>query len=215
MPEARIRVPPLHAPEFPIPEDGLPAPAGGNFSILVPPGTYTVRLAVGGQTFTESLEVRKDPNSGGSVQGIQAQTALLFDIQRSLSSANRMIDTLEIKRKSLADIRSSLTGAANRDLLSGADSLEQKLIAVEGKLNQLMITGRGQDGVRFPVRLSGQLAYLAATVAGSDEQPTTQAREAFKVLDDQVAAVRREFLRVMQEAEQYQARLRARNIVSE
>ena len=72
-----------------------------------------------------------------------------------------------------------------------------------------------RTSVRFPVRLSGQLAYLAGTVSGSDEQPTTQAREAFKVLDDQVAAVRREFLRVMQEAEQYQARLRARNIVSE
>ena len=169
---------------------------------------------MGGQTFTEPLEVRKDPNSGGSLEGIRAQTALLFDIQKSLQSSNGMIDTLELRRKSLADIRSSLSGAANRDLLSGADTLEQKLIAVEGKLNQLMTTGRGQDGVRYPVMLSGQLGYLAGTVDGSDEQPTTQARAAFKYLDDQVAAVRREFLRVMQEAEQYQARLRARNIVS-
>lgn len=216
IPEPRIRVAPLYAPEFPIPADGLPAPgAGGGVSILVPPGTYTVRLAVGGQTFTESLEVRKDPNSGGSIEGIRAQTALMFDIQKSMQNSNGMIDSLELKRKSLADIRSSLSGAANRDLLSGADSLEQKLIAVEAKLNQVMTTGRGQDGVRYPVRLSGQLSYLAGTVDGADEPPTTQARAAWKVLDDQVAAARREFLRVMQEAEQYQARLRARNIVSE
>jgi hypothetical protein len=76
------------------------------------------------------------------------------------------------------------------------------------------MTGRGQDGVRWPVRLAGQLVYLAGTVAGSDEGPTTQAREAFRYLDDQVAAVRREFQRVIQEAEAYQARLRARNIIS-
>ena len=33
MPEPRIRVPPLYAPEFPIPADGLPAPAAGTVSI--------------------------------------------------------------------------------------------------------------------------------------------------------------------------------------
>jgi hypothetical protein len=187
----------------------------GGFSILVPPGTYTVKLAVGGREFTQPLEVRKDPNSGGSLDGIRAQTALLFDIQRSLNGASRMIDTLELRRKNLADVRGSLSAAANRDLMMGADSLEQKLQAVEGKLNQLLTTGRGQDGVRWPVMLAGQLVYLANTVSGSDEAPTTQAREAFKHLDDQVQAVRREFLRVMQEAEAYQARLRARNIISE
>jgi photosystem II stability/assembly factor-like uncharacterized protein len=214
VPEPRLRVPPLYAPEFPIPADGLPAPSVGTFSILVPPGIYTVKLSAGGRELTQSLEVRKDPNSGGSLEGIRSQVALLTDIQRSLTSANGMIDTLELRRKAVADARSSLSGPSTRDLLAGADTLEQKLVAVEGKLHQLMMTGRGQDGVRWPVRLAGQLVYLAGTVAGSDEGPTTQAREAFRYLDDQVAAVRREFQRVIQEAEAYQARLRARNIIS-
>ncbi len=187
----------------------------GGFSILVPPGTYTVKLAVGGREFTQPLEVRKDPNSGGSLEGIRAQTALLSDIQGSLDRANRMIDSLQVRRKGLGDVRGSLSAATNRDLLAGADSLEQKLIAVEGRLHQLRTTGRGQDGVRWPVMLAGQLVYLAGTIAGSDDPPTTQARAAFRHLDDQVTAVRQEYLRVMQEVEAYQARLRARNIISE
>ncbi len=214
IPEARIQVPPLYAPEIVIPENGLAAPSVGSFTILVPPGTYTVKLSVGGKEFTQPLEVRKDPNSGGSIEGIRAQTALLQDIQGSLAGASGMIDTLELRRKNLAQVRGSLSSASNKDLLSAADSLEQRLIAVEGTLNQLMVTGRGQDGVRYPVRLAGQLVYLASTVDGTDEAPTTQARTAFQYLDQQIAAVRREYLRVMQAAEAYQARLRARNIVS-
>ncbi len=215
IPEPRIQVAPLYAPEIVIPENGLAAPGVGSFSILVPPGTYTVKLSVGGREFTQPLEVRKDPNSGGSLDGIRAQTALLESIQRSLSGANGMIDTLELRRKNLVDLRASLSSASSRDLLAAADSLEQQLTAVEGRLNQLMVTGRGQDGVRYPVRLAGQLVYLAGTLDGIDEAPTTQSRAAFQYLDEQIAAVRREFLRVMKEAEAYQARLRARNIVSQ
>ncbi|MGQ0703991.1 MAG: VPS10 domain-containing protein [Gemmatimonadales bacterium] len=212
---ARLRVHPLYAPEIRIPPEGMPAPSVGSMAILAPPGRYTVKLSVGGREFTQPLEVRKDPNSGGSLEGIRAQIAFLFEIQKSLVNAVGMIDTMQLHRARLAEVRSTLSAPANRDLASAADSLEQKIIAVEDKIHQLKTTGRGQDGVRWPVKLAGQLVYVAGTAAGSDEPPTTQARAAFHHLDDQVQAVRREYQRVMAEAEAYQARLRARNIISE
>ncbi|HLB54218.1 MAG TPA: hypothetical protein VJK71_03865, partial [Gemmatimonadales bacterium] len=205
-----------HAPEIVIPAEGMPAPSVGSMAILVPPGTYTVKLSVAGREFTQPLEVRKDPNSGGSLDGIRTQTAFLFEVQGRVRSSVGMIDTIQHHRTRLSEIRTSLTTAeSNRDLRSAADSLEQKLLGVEDQLHQLKMTGRGQDGVRWPVKLAGQLLYLAGTVAGSDEEPTTQAREVYRYLDERLAAVRREFQRVMAEMEAYQARLRARNIISE
>ncbi len=50
-------------------------------SILEPPGTYTVTLEVGGRTYARSLEVRKDPNSEGTVADIRAQTELLESLR--------------------------------------------------------------------------------------------------------------------------------------
>ncbi|HLG06813.1 MAG TPA: hypothetical protein VI383_11775, partial [Gemmatimonadales bacterium] len=212
----RLRVPPLYAPEITIPADGLPAPSVGSMSILAPPGTYTVKLNVGGREFSQQLEVRKDPNSGGSLEGIRAQTAFLQEVQRSVVSSVGMIDTLQRHRSRLGEVRGTLAGSpTNRDLVPGADSLEQKVIAVEDQLHQLKTTGRGQDGVRWPVKVAGQLLYLAGTAAGSDEGPTAQAREAQRYLDDRLAAARRDFQRVMGELEAYLARLRARNVISE
>ena len=40
---------------------------GGGFQgFMVAPGTYTVKLTVGGEEFTQDLEVRKDPRSDGN-----------------------------------------------------------------------------------------------------------------------------------------------------
>ena len=52
---------------------------------------------------------------------------------------------------------------------------------VEGRLVDLRLNGRGQDAVRYPVKLGGQLDYLAGTL-DSDFGPTTQQREVGVVL---------------------------------
>ena len=74
-------------------------------SILAPPGTYAVRLTVGTRTFTQPLEIRKDPNSGGSEQEIAEQTTLRKQIQADLDSAVVMINTLEGVRAQAALLR--------------------------------------------------------------------------------------------------------------
>src|SRR5207244_12575139 len=61
-------------------------------------------------------------------------------------------------------------------------ALAQKLIDVESGLRDLRLTGRGQDGVRWPVRLAGQLGYLASTIDDSDFAPTVQQREVAGIL---------------------------------
>ncbi len=69
---------------------------------------------------------------------------------------------------------------------ASAEALEQKFIGVEEHLQNLWLTGRGQDGVRYPARLGGQLVYLARGIASSDFGPTNQQQEVHALFEQQI-----------------------------
>jgi photosystem II stability/assembly factor-like uncharacterized protein len=170
-PTPRMRTKPLYNEAFELDSAGTRvAPGFGGFNILMPPGRYTVRLTVNGIPYTQPLTVVKDPNNMATLAEIHDQTRALMAIQRDHAAAAAMVNTIEDIRAQLVALKSQLGGDT-----TGADSLDRKLIAVEERLIDLRMTGRGQDGVRWPVRLGGQLDYLASGIASSDFAPTTQA----------------------------------------
>jgi photosystem II stability/assembly factor-like uncharacterized protein len=212
---ARLRTSPDFAPELRVGPDGTrPAPGLGSISILMPPGRYTVKLIAGGQEFTQPLEVRKDPSSAGTEQDIAAQTDLLQALQANLNTTVDMINQVELVRAQLQTLVSFLADDRNTaDIRTAADSLEQKFKAVEGNLHQLRLTGRGQDGVRWPAKLGAQIVYLANGVVGSDFAPTTQQREVQQLLDQQVRSSRGQLDQLMQrELAAFNDLLRRRNL---
>jgi photosystem II stability/assembly factor-like uncharacterized protein len=190
--EARLRTSPLHAPEVrPGPEGWRAAPGLGRVSVLMPPGTYTVKLSVGGQESSQPLTVRKDPHSGGSEREIETQVKLLLDVQKNLDAAVEMINTIEVVRSQLQALAALLAGEAKAaEARTAAEALESKLIALEEHLHQLRVTGRGQDGIRWPTKLAGQIVYLANGIASSDFAPTTQQEEVHRVFQEQIRANR-------------------------
>src|SRR5688500_2934074 len=94
-------------------------PGVGRLAVLMPPGSYTVKLTVDGQSYSQPLEVRKDPNSSATLQDIQAANALLLELQRDIDAAARMLISIESARQQVQN----LTGSA--ELGAAADSLEQ------------------------------------------------------------------------------------------
>src|SRR5512132_3851113 len=79
--EVRLRTSPMYA-DYVVPGPNGRVARGTNvLSILAPPGTYTVKLTVGGVDQTQRLTVLKDPNSGGTEGDIAAQTASLLAIR--------------------------------------------------------------------------------------------------------------------------------------
>lgn len=188
--EARMRVKPLYADWVDVPADGRPAPGVGRLSVLMPPGIYTVKLSVDGQEFTQSLEVRKDPNSGGSESEIRTQVARLQDLQTDMNTAVDMYNQLEVIRAQVQSMGRVLADAALRDVRAAADSLERKAIAIEENVHQLLITGRGQDNIRWPTRLLGRIGYLANGIASSDFAPTTQQGQVHDLLKEQIRTYR-------------------------
>jgi photosystem II stability/assembly factor-like uncharacterized protein len=213
---ARLRTPPLFAPDTRFNAEGWrPAPGVGNITVLMPPGTYTVKLAAGGQEFTQPLVVLKDPNSGSSETEVQKQVKVLLDLQSDFKKAVDMVNQIELVRSQLQALRTALgddRGAA--DLRAAADSLGQKFVGVEEDLVQLRLTGRGQDDVRWPVKLAGQIGYLAGGVASSDFAPTTQQVEVQHLLEQQLQTTGTRLEQAKQALAQFNALLRQRNVAN-
>ena len=212
--EARLRVSPLYAPWREVGAAGLAAPGIGRQGALVPPGTYTVRLSAAGQTLTQPVEVLKDPNSGGSLEEIRAQHTLARAIHADVDTTVAMINTVEGVRGQIAALKAALTGDDKAaDLRAAADSLDRQYVALEEELFQLRVTGRGQDLVRWPMKLAEQLIYLANEVGSSDTAPKDAQREVHAVLQQRVRTSRGALDRLTNEnLAAFRKRLRDRNV---
>ncbi|HEY6044983.1 MAG TPA: hypothetical protein VIU65_00185, partial [Pyrinomonadaceae bacterium] len=188
--EVRLRTTPAYAPEIRVNAEGWRAlPEGGRMTVLMPPGTYTVKLTVDGQEAgSQPLKVMIDPNSGGSEADVQRQTAMLMDLRKDLESAADLVNRIEIIRGQLASMRQVVTDASVK---SGADDLEKKLTDIEDNLIQRKFSGQGQDTTRFPNELIGKITYLAGGVSGGDYPPNTQQQEVKSMFETQLADLRK------------------------
>lgn len=212
--EARIRTSPQYAPQIVVGAEGRPAPAVQRYQMLLAPGTYTVRLTAAGRTESQPLEIRKDPATSGTLEDIRSQIALASEIHTDINSAVDMINNLELVRGQLVTLKSFLASDTTaKDVREAADSLDKKLAAVEGKLHQMRVTGRGQDLIRYPAQVTEQLIYLGQSVQWSDAAPTAQQREVQTILKTQLAAIKAEVDRVLaDDLARFQAMLRDRKM---
>ncbi len=177
--EVRLRTSPMYAPHIVPDAKGREAPGTGTFSILAPPGRYTVKLTAGGVTETQPLVVRKDPNSGGTESDIAAQTRVLTALRHDLEQAADAVHRIEAVRVQL----DTLTRVNDATVQKAAQSLQQQMTDLEMNLVELRMTGEGQDGVRFGARLVSKLGYLANGIGASDHRPTDQHGEVQQVLE--------------------------------
>jgi len=189
--EVRMRTSPQYAPEIRLNAEGFrPLPEGGRMTILVAPGSYTVKLSVDGQEYSQPLTVLKDPNAGGSDADIQKQTAALLELRKDLESAADMVNQIETIRGQLESLKGILRG--NADVRTGADDLDKKLTDIEDNLIQRKYTGQGQDTTRYPVRLIGRITYLAGDVATGDYPPNMQEQDVKSMFESQLASLRKQ-----------------------
>jgi hypothetical protein len=168
----------------------------GRVAVLEPAGTYTVRLQ--GAAESQQLVVKRDPNQSDAPDaGLAENVALSKQIASDLDQAVSMINALENVRGQLSALKATVgSDSARRDLASAADSLDTKLRVVERRLFQTRATGRGQDDLRWPERLSEQLQYLMGEIEGSDYAPTESQRQVAALLRTQLQGVKAEFDRV-------------------
>jgi hypothetical protein len=192
--EFKLRTPPQYAPDFPLAADGTRKfPTAAPMSVLMPPGTYTVKLTVDGKEVSppQPLVVRKDPNSTGSEADIQTQTKLLVAIRDDFNAATDLVNQVETVRADLAKQQAlAADDEAGRAQKARAAELDRKIAALEAKLFNVTSTGRGQDQLRFPSQLIEKLSHLADVVSLNDFPPTDQDLEVQKLLAQQLSGIR-------------------------
>jgi len=186
--ELKLRTPPLNVPDFAMNKEGLRKLAtAGPLSVLVPPGAYTVKLTAGGVERSETLMVRKDPNTAGSEQDLAAQTAAMLTIRDAMNGAARTVNAAESVRAQLAAWRTLAGAGAPKEVIAAADDLEKQLVGVESRLFNMTATGRGQDFLRTPSQLLEKLSHLADVVSYADFAPTNSQIEVRDLLTQELA----------------------------
>jgi photosystem II stability/assembly factor-like uncharacterized protein len=102
---------------------------------IVVPGKYTVKLTVDGQSFTQPIEILKDPKIATSVADLDLSVRLQLRLRDDISAAADMVNAIEVMRKQLEDVTKAFKSDRSRDaLLKQVAEMDKKLFDVEAKL---------------------------------------------------------------------------------
>ena len=171
-----------------------------NLSIMAPPGTYHVLLKLGEEVMSKKLEVIKDPHSEGTMADISLQNGLMKKIYDDLNLTANYINSMEITRRQLLDLKSILSNTNQKEVLIAlVDSLALDFLNLEKKLIQLKATGTGQDDVRFKKMIGEKLAYLGGNVPNADFRPADSYYEVYELLSDRLKEVGVQFEKLKSE----------------
>ena len=139
------------------------------------PGVYTVRLTVGGKTYSQPLTVRMDPRVKSGA----------FALQQQFASSKRLYDAIVKIQETLPQVEQ----ARERAQAAGNTDLVQKLTALSGSTagGRGGFGGRGRGAATGPASLASVAGQLASVYALSQDgsgpipvQTMTAAEETLK-----------------------------------
>ena len=167
--------------------------AAGTNGPVAPPGSYSVRLSVGGESQTQTFRVRKDPRSTSTDVDIAEQFKLLIAIRDRTTEANNAVRMVRNMRWNVGDRTGKLSAAQQAEFKPIAGGMMGDLTKAEQEAYQTK-NESGQDPLNFPIRLNNEIAGVASYVGQGEYRPTKQAYEVFstlsKELDVQLKAIK-------------------------
>lgn len=152
------------------------------------PGNYTVKLTVGGRSYTQSLTIKMDPRVKTLPDGLAQQHAIAMRCYEGLKQVHDSLTQVRKLRSQLRDLRSRAAQGALADAIS---ALERKAAALEGAGGGFRGgggAGRASAGPSLSV-VNGELLGLMGLVEGADVTPTTQAVAASEQVQHTLAEV--------------------------
>jgi hypothetical protein len=145
------------------------------------PGTYKVRLSVGGQDYEQSFEIRKDPRVKASQQDLQAQFDLMVKLGNEITAVTDGVDKIHKIREQVQAAAKQAQGRT--DVQEAAEKLDGTLTGIEGHLTRLI---NHADTMMVPPKtLNIRLAALTTVVESADSAPTKQSYDVFSYLSGQ------------------------------
>jgi photosystem II stability/assembly factor-like uncharacterized protein len=151
------------------------------FGPLLPPGTYTLRMTVDGQTQSTELKVLPDSRVKMTDAQYKEQTDFALSIRDDITRVTRLINQIQSVRKQLTnrnDLLKNNTAAAqlNKDseaLINKLNDLEARIQNSKAEVVYDILAFKGG------ARLYSRMAFLYAAVTNADEVPTQGEREVY------------------------------------
>jgi photosystem II stability/assembly factor-like uncharacterized protein len=152
---------------------------------LALPGAYTVRLTVGGQSYTAPLTVKIDPRVKTPLAGLHQQFDLQVRLASLLSSSTKSASEARSIREQLKTILSQADGPAKDSIQTFADKVK---MIVDG-------TDKAVPGSKEPTlsRVNGAADTLYGQVDSADAAPTTAQTLAATTAEQDGAVVTKEW----------------------
>jgi photosystem II stability/assembly factor-like uncharacterized protein len=150
----------LHWTPLPGGRGGLPMTAIAHNTVPTPtgpwvqPGDYTVRLTVGGNSYTQPLTVRMDPRVRTSAEGLRQQFALSKALYDGALAAQGALGQLRTIRQQVADRQGRTPQGAAADALKAFDA------------GAAALEGAGDGGFRGGFGGGGNAESLNAVIRG-------------------------------------------------
>jgi hypothetical protein len=151
------------------------------------PGTYSVKLTVGGQTYAQSLNIKMDPRVKTSPDDLRAQFEMEMKIVEEMHRDFQALVQVRSLRKKLKDLHAE----GKPKLQAAIAELDKKAAELEGTPGGYGATFLSTPEGRSLARFNTALKNLLGVVDSADSAPTSQAVATFaevqKALADQLA----------------------------
>jgi hypothetical protein len=139
---------------------------------LAVPGKYQVKLRIGGQTFTESFDIVKDPRVTVNDADLQEQFKFLIAVRDKLTETHDTVRTIREMRRQAQEVARKAEGTPDfRRLTQAAELLDNKLYAIEERLTQFRAK-EVQDLSNYGNAVDDKLANLMDVAGRADVRPT-------------------------------------------
>jgi hypothetical protein len=145
------------------------------------PGSYRVRLTVGGKSYTQSFALKLDPRSKVTPADLQAQFAFLKQIRDTVNAATTAIIRIRNVRAQLEDGASQApqpAADAARALIAKLDRIEDGLYQVRSQADE--------DALVYPPGPTERISSLIFGAGLSDGRPTAQMYAVFRMFAPQI-----------------------------
>ncbi len=165
---------------------------------LAAPGSYSLRLASGGQTLTQAFEVLKDPQIAATEADLVASTDMQKRIVSDLNETSDMVNHLETMRRL---IENKLKGETRADAQKSLRGMDAKLSSVEFKLLEKSSTLSDDKYFVQAYKVYSNLIWLNGAVGtgagdeagGADYRPTDTQVAVLETIEKDLASARGEY----------------------
>ncbi len=153
---------------------------------MVVPGTYTVELTAGNQTFTQPVAIVPDPRITATAQELTTQRDMLLAMRDRLAETQRAVGRIRTVRGQVETwegrFKDDEGGGKAATVRAAAKELKDELASVEREL----IDVRSKSPMLFPIGLQEKFNALFDAVDSADYVPTRQSEEAFADLSERL-----------------------------